>query len=111
MLWFTGYNTLPIQVTKSIIYWSHMQWIYGIDELINFAESNNLSVGVVNVSDWQKRISQGVVDHLKNRHQRTIQMTIPNPVFDEILNEVKLENLQKKKGKFIFMQHGQQEVT
>lgn len=102
MLWFTGYSTLPITVTKALIYWSHMQWIYGIDELINFAESNNLSVGVVNVSDWQKRISQGVVDHLKNRHQRTIQMTIPNPVFDEILNEVKLENIQKKKGKFIF---------
>jgi hypothetical protein len=102
MLWFTGYDALPIQVTKSIIYWSHMQWIYGVDELIKFAEKHNLSIGVVNVSDWQKRISQGTVDNLKNRHQRTFQMTIPNPIFDEIINEVKSENLKKKKGKFIF---------
>jgi glycosyltransferase involved in cell wall biosynthesis len=29
-------------------------------------------------------------------------MTIPNPIFDEIINEVKSENLKKKKGKFIF---------
>jgi len=68
-----------------------MQWIYGVDELIKFAEKHNLSIGVVNVSDWQKRISQGTVDNLKNRHQRTLQMTIPNPIFDEIINEVKSE--------------------
>lgn len=102
MLWFTEYNKLPITVTKSLIYWSHMQWIYGLNEMIDFARTNNLSIGVVNVSNWQKEISQNVVNHIKNTYNRTIQRTIHNPVFDEIINEVKAENIEKKKGKFIF---------
>lgn len=102
MLWFTEYNKLPITVTKSLIYWSHMQWIYGVGELTEFARANNLSIGVVNVSSWQKDISQNVVNHLKQSYNRTIQKTIHNPVFDEMINEVKAENLEKKKGKFIF---------
>jgi len=102
MLWFTEYNKLPITVTKSLIYWSHMQWIYGIGEMTEFARTNNLSIGVVNVSSWQKDISQNVVNSLKSSYSRTIQKTIHNPVFDEMINEVKAENIEKKKGKFIF---------
>lgn len=102
MLWFTDYKSLPITVTKSLIYWSHMQWIYGLDEMIQFSRANNLSIGVVNVSNWQKEISQNVVNHIKNTHSRTVQKTIHNPIFDEIINEVKAENIEKKKGKFIF---------
>jgi len=102
MLWFTDYKNLPITVSKSLIYWGHMQWIYGYDEIMNYVEQNNLSLGMVNVSNWQKDISQGTVNAFIQRHKRTKQVLIPNPVFDEIINEVKSENIEKKKGKFIF---------
>ena len=102
MLWFQDYDKLPITVTKSVIYWCHMQWMFGLDEILKFASKNNLSIGIVNISDWQRGWSQGVIDTIKNRHSRTKQILIPNPIFDEIINEVKEENLTKKDGKFIF---------
>ncbi len=102
MLWFNKYDELPITVSKSIIYWGHMQWIYGVDELLAYATKNNLSIGIVNVSNWQKQTSMGTVNNVSSRHKRTVQALIPNPVFDEIINEVALENIPKKKGKFIF---------
>ncbi len=44
MLWFHDYKSLPIKVTKSVIYWSHMQWIYGIEELTNYVKDKVSSV-------------------------------------------------------------------
>jgi len=102
MLWYTNYDELPITVTKSIIYWSHMQWMYGLDEIIKYANDNGLSIGIVNVSDWQKSCNQGVANHIKNNYPKFIDTLIPNPIFDEIINEVINESLEKKPGKFIF---------
>jgi len=102
MLWFDKYKELPIKVTKSIVYWAHMQWVYGTEELRQFAIKNNISVGVVNVSGWQKKMSQGTIDYLKNNYNRVRQLTISNPIFDEMIKEVNSTNPQKKKGKFIF---------
>jgi glycosyltransferase involved in cell wall biosynthesis len=102
MLWYTDYNELPITVTKSIIYWSHMQWIYGLDELIKYATNNNLSIGIVNVSDWQQSCNQGIINHIIENYPRSLNALIPNPIFDEIINEVINEIPTKKPGKFIF---------
>lgn len=102
MLWFEQYDSLPITVTKSLIYWGHMQWMYGLDPILNFATKHNLSIGVINVSNWQKECSQGIVNHIKTRHPRTLQALIPNPILDELVREVQSENRPKKKGKFIF---------
>jgi glycosyltransferase involved in cell wall biosynthesis len=102
MLWYTDYNELPITVTKSIIYWSHMQWIYGLDELIKYATNNNLSIGIVNISDWQRSCNQGIVNHIIENYPRSLNALIPNPIFDEIINEVINETPIKKTGKFIF---------
>ena len=102
MLWFDKYDELPIKVTKSVVYWAHMQWVYAIDQLKTFASKNNLSIGVVNVSEWQRKMSQGTIDYIKNNYRRVKQLTISNPVFDEIINEVLETKPSKKKGKFIF---------
>ena len=102
MLWFSKYDELPITVTKSLIYWGHMQWVFGLDEMVAYSAKHNLSIGIVNVSKWQKEISRGVTETIMRRHPRTVNALIPNPIFDEIINEVAAENLQKKKGKFIF---------
>jgi len=102
MLWFQDYDTLPIVVTKSIIYWCHMQWVYGTQNIIDFANKNNLSLGVINISNWEKEMNKSSTDFLISNYTNTKQYLIPNPIFDEIIDEVLNNNIQKKKNKFIF---------
>lgn len=100
-LWFQDYKLLP-KITKAVIYWCHMQWIYGIDELINFATENNLSIGFVNISQWEKSMNQGTIDHTISRYSNTKTTLIPNPIMDDIISEILTENIQRKPHKFIF---------
>ena len=104
MLWYHDYVNLPITVTKSIIYWSHMQWIYGVDEFYNYAKENNLSLGIVNISNWEKSMTQGITDSLKNREPgiKIKNVLIPNPVMDEMIEEVLNSNPIRKPHKFVF---------
>jgi len=101
-LWFQDYNKLPIKVTKSLIYWCHMQWVYGIDETINYAKTNNLSLGFVNISEWEKSMTQSVVDHASNSYDKVKQMLIPNPIMDDIINEVLSTENIRNPHKFVF---------
>lgn len=102
MLWFQDYNKLPIKVTKSIIYWSHMQWIYGISEVTNYAKENNLSLGFVHISDWEKSMTKNIVDGTKRLYDKTFSTIIPNPILDEMVNEVLETKPVRKPHKFIF---------
>jgi len=102
MLWFEDYESLPIKVTKSLIYWSHMQWVYGTYKFVDYAEKYNLSIGLVHISNWEEKMNEGTFPYIQAKIPRSIKKQIPNPIFDEIINEVKAENHAKKKGKFIF---------
>ena len=101
-LWFQDYEKLPIKVTKSLIYWSHMQWIYGIDEILSFTRKNNLSLGFVNISNWEKEMNNGTIKMAKSHYENTKSTLIPNPVMDDIIKEVLAENHTKNPHKFIF---------
>ena len=104
MLWFHDYKTLPITVTKSLIYWSHMQWIYGINEITDFAKENNLSLGFVHISDWEKGMTGGLTESIKTREENmNVQIsTIPNPIMDEMIEQVLSSNPKRKPHKFVF---------
>ena len=104
MLWFHDYKTLPITVTKSLIYWSHMQWIYGINEITDYAKENNLSLGFVHISDWEKGMTGGLTESIKNREENmNVQIsTIPNPIMDEMIDQVLSSNPKRKPHKFVF---------
>jgi len=101
-LWFVDYKNIPIKISKGLIYWSHMQWIYGVGEIIDFVNTNNLKLGIVNISEWEKKMNQNVVNSLLNNCKDTISTIIPNPIMDDVINEVLLNNPKKKKHKFIF---------
>ena len=102
-LWFEDYDSLPIQVTKAVIYWSHMQWFYGAGKLLEYAKKHNLAVGVVHVSEWEKSQTVGTDNFLEdNLNTQFLNQVIPNPVFDEIINKVLSENITRIKNKFIF---------
>jgi len=104
MLWFQDYDKLPIKVTKSIIYWSHMQWVYGIDNIVKFAKDNNLSLGFVHISEWEKKMTGSLTQSIIEREpQMNVQRSlIPNPVMDEMIKEVLYSKPIRKKHKFIF---------
>ena len=101
-LWFHDYEKLPIKVTKGLIYWCHMQWLYGIDEILNFSQKNNLNLGFVNISNWEKEMNRGVIEMAISRYPKTKTKLIPNPIMDDMLEEVLSENITKKPHKFIF---------
>ena len=102
MLWFHDYEKLPITVTKSIIYWSHMQWIYGTQNFIDYAKDNNLSIGLVHISNWEQQQNKDVFPFITQNYPNSKQIQIPNPIFNELIDEVSALNIQKKKNKFIF---------
>ena len=103
-LWFENYESLDISVNKGIIYWCHMQWIYGIDSIRNFAEKNNVPVGFVHISEWEKSTNQSIVNVLKNQYGSgsVFDIIIPNPIMLDVIDEVREENIVKKNNKFIF---------
>jgi len=104
MLWFQDYDTLPITITKGLIYWSHMQWIYGVDHIVNFAKNKNISLGFVNISEWEKKMTfpliQSIIDRKKEMNVQS--SLIPNPIMDEMINEVYYSKPTRKPHKFIF---------
>jgi glycosyltransferase involved in cell wall biosynthesis len=104
MLWFHDYKTLPITVTKSLIYWSHMQWVYGINEIVDYVKDNNLSLGFVHISDWEKGMTGGLTESIKNKEENVnVQITtIPNPIMDEMIEQVLSSNPRRKPHKFVF---------
>jgi glycosyltransferase involved in cell wall biosynthesis len=101
-LWFQDYNKLPVKITKGLIYWCHMQWLYGMGEIAQFALQNNLKLGFVHISEWEKSNNAGVASAITHQVKGAISTIIPNPVFDEIINQVNALNISKKPHKFIF---------
>lgn len=101
MLWFQDYDKLKIKVTKSLIYWSHMQWIYGIDEMLRYVKNNNLSLGFINISNWEKLMNDNVMNRAI-REANAIATIIPNPIMNEMIDEVLATNSIRKKHKFVF---------
>ena len=101
-LWFHKYKELPIKITKALIYWNHMQWVYGFHEIIEYVKENNLKLGFVNISKWEKNMTQDIVNTIKDHVPNSKQILIPNPIMDDIVNEVLESKPTRKKHKFIF---------
>lgn len=101
-LWFHKYENLPITVTKALIYWCHMQWIYGIGEMLDYVKKNNLKYGFVNISEWEKSMNQGVINHAITQYPGIKTTLIPNPVMDDIISEVLNTNPVRKPHKVVF---------
>jgi len=101
-LWFNDYNSLPIRVTKSLIYWCHMQWIYGIDEMLDYVRENNLDLNFVNISQWERSMTEETIFSASRRYGRVNSVMIPNPIMDEMITEVLLDPPTRKKHKFSF---------
>lgn len=101
-LWFHNYDSLPVTITKGLVYWCHMQWVYGMSEIASFAKKHSLKLAFVHISEWETKCTQGIVDAVCSQVESAIVTLIPNPVFDEIITETLNKNIAKKPHKFIF---------
>lgn len=101
-LWFHKYKELPVKITKAVIYWCHMQWIYGIGELRAFANDNNLKLGFVNISQWEKQMNSSIIEDTFNKVAGSRSTIIPNPIMDDMISEVLSNNNVRNPHKFIF---------
>jgi hypothetical protein len=101
-LWFEDYENVPVKITRGLIYWSHMQWLYGYDRIRDYVLKNNLKFGLVNISLWEKEMNFSSISRFFKDIPDFVNTIIPNPVADDILTEVHNLGLKKKPGKFVF---------
>lgn len=101
-LWFVDYDKLPIKVKKSLTYWYHLAWGYGYREMIEYVKNNNLSMGVVSISQWAKKQNDEYLPMIQNKGFTVIDVTIPNPVDGSLFDEVLSNPPIRKKHKVIF---------
>lgn len=101
-LWFSNYNSLPIEVTRGLIYWNHMQWLYGISEIIEYTKENNLSLGIINISEWERSMNSEAMSTLIQAVPETKCSLIPNPIVDDVVKTVHELNLIRNPQKFSF---------
>lgn len=101
-LWFQDYENLKITVNKALIYWCHMQWIYGLDHMLEYSKKNNIPLGYVNISNWEKIMNAPIINTAKSRYNKVYECLIPNPICDDVIEQVISENITKKPHKFIF---------
>jgi glycosyltransferase involved in cell wall biosynthesis len=79
-----------------------MQWIYGIGEMIEYTKTNNLKLGFIHISEWEKSMNRSTIHHASLANPGTKSTLIPNPVMDDMINEVLNLNIARKPHKFIF---------
>jgi glycosyltransferase involved in cell wall biosynthesis len=101
-LWFEIYNSLPIKVSKALIYWCHMQWIYGIHEMLDYVKSNNLKLIFIHISSWEQSMNNNCVKFAKDIYDQTDSVLIPNPIYDDIILETYNNMPERNPKRFIF---------
>lgn len=101
-LWFEKYEELPIKVSKALIYWCHMQWIYGIHDMLNYVKKYNLKLIFVNISEWGKSMNTNWIDISKDLYDKTESILIPNPIYDDIILETYNNMPERNSKRFIF---------
>jgi glycosyltransferase involved in cell wall biosynthesis len=79
-----------------------MQWIYGINEILQYSIKNNLKLGFVNISEWERSMTSPVINTAITQLPGTQTCLIPNPVMDDIITEVLDSKPIKKPHKVVF---------
>lgn len=98
-LWFSDFNSLPIVVTKALVYWNHLAWMYSIREMEEYAKSKNIKLGVVHVSNWEQSHNGSTVEDMKKRFGDIPTAIIPNSLVTDVMQEVleqKIPKINKK---------------
>lgn len=100
-LWFGNYNELPIKVNVGLIYWYHLAWGYGYNEIINYVKANNIKLGSVSVSKWAYEHNSSLNNIFAHNGLEVIDTIIPNPVAVDVIEQVLNKNYDRHPHRFI----------
>jgi len=101
-LWFEHYDELPVKITKGILYWCHLAWIYFAHNIKDYAHKNKLKLGYVNISEWAEGHHQDNIKFFKQYLSDVETTIIPNPMTIDVMEEVDELNLPRTEHKVIF---------
>lgn len=102
-LWFDKYKDIPFKVTKGLVYWYHMAWVYCINEMIEFCNDHKLKMGFVNVSKWAQSQNEWSIKLGQSSIENTVDTIIPNPIMVDLIDEIESEEaVQKRERSSIF---------
>jgi glycosyltransferase involved in cell wall biosynthesis len=107
-LWFDKYDKIPFKVTKGLLYWYHMAWVYCINEMIDFCNTHKLKMGFVNISKWSRSQNDWNVELGKQKIENTVDVIIPNPIMTELIEKIEKEEkiVRKEKSSIFHAQYG-----
>lgn len=101
-LWFEHYDELPVKITKGILYWCHLAWIYFAQNIKDYALKHKLKLGYVNISKWAEGHHQDNIKFFKQYLSDVETTIIPNPMTIDVMEEVDELNLPRTEHKVIF---------
>jgi glycosyltransferase involved in cell wall biosynthesis len=101
-LWFDGYNKIPFNVNKGLVYWFHMAWVYSINEMVDYCNTHNVKLSFVNISKWAENQNQWSVDIGYNKVKEVSHKIIPNPIMTDLMDEVLEMGIERKPKSSIF---------
>jgi glycosyltransferase involved in cell wall biosynthesis len=59
-------------------------------------------LGFANISEWEKSMNQNLINNVQKEYPHVKTAMIPNPVMDDVINEVLATNPVRKPHKFVF---------
>lgn len=101
-LWFGDYDSLDVIVTRAICYWCHLAWGYYLNPLQEYARKHNLKLAYISISEWARNHHKENIEFLKSRINDVYDVTIPNMMTIDVMDEVCAENLERVPKKIIF---------
>lgn len=102
-LWFERFSSLNIKVTKALVYWCHLAWMYSMREMADFANAHGLKFGVVHVSEWERNHNKDTVEFMKNTvRSDTTSIVIPNAIMIDVAKPIIEQRIEKKSHQTIF---------
>ena len=102
-LWTDNYKNLPIKVSKSLIYWYHLAWGYSMSEILDYANENNLTFGMVSPSKWcESHINSDWEYFSNNINLASLKKVIPNPIETDLAKKILEKNNQRDPKSSIF---------
>lgn len=107
-LWFDKYKDFPFKINKGLIYWYHMAWVYGINEMIEFCNDRSIKMAFLNISKWAQNQNEWNISLGKSKIENTINVIIPNPIMTDLIDEINNESvvLKKEKTSIFHAQYG-----
>lgn len=102
-LWTGDYKNLPIKVSKSLIYWYHLAWGYAMHEILDYANENNLTFGMVCPSKWCEHHAYSDWEYFSNNiNLPSLKKIIPNPIETDLAKKILEKNNQRDPKSSIF---------